>query len=111
MIDAPDAEFNRNEMILRDWPALNRALLAKKRTFLAYGRTSMALVALGIAFGKLIQHTWFEVAGFFPMSFGTVVFIIGLREFVVDTARFKRLVAAEKDMDRHRHDMERTRRQ
>lgn len=106
MIDDPYAEFKRDEMILRDWLALDRTVLANKRTFLAYGRTSIALVALGIAFVKLIQHTWFEVAGFILMIFGTAVFLIGLREFVVNTARFRRLVAAEKDMDRHRHTME-----
>ncbi|MGA7802768.1 MAG: DUF202 domain-containing protein [Gammaproteobacteria bacterium] len=106
MIDDPYAEFKRDEMILRDWLALDRTVLANKRTFLAYGRTSIALIALGIAFVKLIHHNWFEIAGFFLMAFGTVVFFIGLREFLTNMGRFKRLVAVEKDMDKHRHDME-----
>jgi len=106
VIDDPYSEFKRNEMILRDWLALDRTVLANKRTFLAYGRTAIALLALGIAFVKLIHHDWFEVGGFFMMALGIVVFFVGLREFAINSARFKRLVAVEKDMDKHRHNME-----
>jgi hypothetical protein len=68
VIDDPYEEFKREEMILRDWLALDRTVLANKRTFLAYGRTSIALFALGIAFVKLIHHEFFEVSGFILMS-------------------------------------------
>lgn len=106
MIDDPYAEFKREEMILRDWLALDRTVLANKRTFLAYGRTAIALIVLGIGFVKLIHHDWFEIGGFFMMALGIVVFFVGLREYATNTARFKRLVAVEKDMDKQRHDME-----
>ncbi len=86
VIDDPYSEFKREEMILRDWLALDRTVLANKRTFLAYGRTAIALIALGIAFVKLIQHRFFEVSGFALMVLGVAVFFLGLREFVNNSA-------------------------
>jgi putative membrane protein len=106
MIEDPYAEFKREEMILRDWLALDRTVLANKRTFLAYGRTAIALIILGMAFVKLINHQWFEIAGFSLIALGIVVFTIGLREFITNNNRFKLLLAVEKDMDKQRHDLE-----
>jgi inner membrane protein YidH len=99
VIDNPYEEFRREEMILRDWLALDRTVLANKRTFLAYGRTSIALIALGIAFVKLIGHRFFETAGFSLMGFGVAVFGIGLREFLLNAARFKQLAAKERFLE------------
>lgn len=96
MIDDPYQQFKREEMILRDWLALDRTVFANKRTFLAYGRTAIALFALGIAFVKLIHHTFFEISGFVLMGAGIVVFLIGTREFIANNARFRLLIAKEK---------------
>lgn len=104
MIDDPYSEFKRDEMILRDWLALDRTVLANKRTFLAYGRTAIALVVLGVALVKFVQHQALEIAGFSLMAFGTVTFIVGLREYWTNQNRFRRLLAVEKDMDRERSD-------
>lgn len=99
MIDDPYEEFRREEMILRDWLALDRTVLANKRTFLAYGRTAIALLALGIAFVKLIHHELFEISGFLLMAVGAFVFVVGLREFSLNTVRFKKLIAKERDLE------------
>ena len=99
MINDPYEEFKREEMILRDWLALDRTVLANKRTFLAYGRTAIALFALGIAFVRLIHHQFFEVSGFVLMALGIVVFIVGTREFLTNSARFKLLIAKEKMLE------------
>ena len=96
MIDDPYAQYKREEMILRDWLALDRTVLANKRTFLAYGRTAIALFALGIAFVRLIHHEFFEISGFVLMALGIVVFIIGTREYIANAARFKKLIEKEK---------------
>ena len=100
MVDDPYEQFKREEMILRDWLALDRTVLANKRTFLAYGRTAMALFALGIAFVRLIQHQFFEVSGFVLMTIGVVVFIVGTREFLANAARYKLLIEKEKFLER-----------
>lgn len=99
MIEDPYEQFKREEMILRDWLALDRTVLANKRTFLAYGRTAIALFALGIAFVKLIDHEFFEISGFVLMALGILVFIIGTREFIANNARFKLLIAKEKFLE------------
>ncbi len=99
MINDPYERFKREEMILRDWLALDRTVLANKRTFLAYGRTAMALFALGIAFVRLIHHQFFEISGFVLMALGIVVFIVGTREFLANSARFKLLIAKEKMLE------------
>jgi putative membrane protein len=99
MIDDPYIEFQREDMILRDWLALDRTVLANKRTFLAYARTAIALVVLGIAFVKLIGHQFFVYAGFSLIGVGVVVFAVGLREYAMNTHRFKRLVAKERALE------------
>lgn len=89
MANDPYKQFNSEEMILRDWLALDRTVLANRRTFLAYGRTAIALIALGIAFVKLIDHRFFEISGFALMGFGVLVFFIGLREFTASNRRLR----------------------
>lgn len=98
MIDHPYNEFKREDMILRDWLALDRTILANKRTFLAYGRTSIALMGLGMAFVKLIYHPFFEFSGFALMAVGVVVFVTGWREFTINKNHFRKLVEKEKAM-------------
>ncbi len=95
MIDDPYLEFKREEMILRDWLALDRTDLANKRTFLAYGRTAISMAVLGIAFIKLIGHEFFEISGFLLILSGVVIFYVGLREYSANTKRFKKLVEKE----------------
>jgi len=99
MIDDPYTGFQRDDMILRDWLALDRTVLANKRTFLAYARTAIAMAVLGIAFVKLISHELFILAGFALISMGVVVFGVGLREFLGNTRRYKRLVAKERALE------------
>jgi len=106
MIDDPYSEFQREDMILRDWLALDRTVLANKRTFLAYNRTAIAMAALGIAFVKLIGHVLFEIAGFALILSGVVVFYVGAREYMANTKRFKRLVEKERAFEQHLHEIE-----
>lgn len=102
MIDDPYSEFRRDQMILRDWLALDRTVLANKRTFLAYARTAIALLVLGIALVKLVHHQGLEMAGFGLMAFGILTFVVGVREYRVNQKRFRRLLDAEKELDLQR---------
>ncbi len=96
MTDDPYAKFKRDEMILRDWLAMDRTILANKRTFLAYGRTAIALFVLGIAFVRLTNHQFFEISGFVLMSLGIMIFIVGSREYITTHKRLKVLTQQEK---------------
>jgi putative membrane protein len=106
VIEEPYLEFKREDMILRDWLALDRTVFANKRTFLAYGRTAIAMAALGIAFVKLIHHRFFEISGFLLIALGVVVFFVGLREFRINTKRFRKLVAKERAFEEHLREIE-----
>jgi putative membrane protein len=98
--DDPYAVFKREEMILRDWLALDRTVLANKRTFLAYARTSIALIVLGIAFVRLIDHRFFEIAGFCLMAVGMVIFVVGTREYTSTANRLRKLLRKEKELEK-----------
>ena len=106
MIDDPYLDFKREDMILRDWLALDRTVLANKRTFLAYSRTAIAMAVLGIAFVKLIGHQFFEVSGFLLVLSGVVVFYVGVREFRDNSKRFKKLVEKERAFEAHMREMD-----
>ena len=106
MIDDPYLDFKREDMILRDWLALDRTVLANKRTFLAYSRTAIAMAVLGIAFIKLIGHQFFEVSGFLLVLSGVVVFYVGVREFRDNSKRFKKLVEKERAFEAHMREMD-----
>ncbi len=106
MIEDPYLEFKRDDMILRDWLALDRTVFANKRTFLAYSRTAIAMVVLGIAFVKLIGHQFFEVSGFILITFGIIVFFVGFREYNFNTKRFRTLVLKERAFEAHRREVE-----
>lgn len=106
MIDDPYAEFKRDDMILRDWLALDRTVLANQRTFLAYSRTAMTMAVLGIAFVKLIGHPFFEISGFLLILFGVFVFYVGWREYSANAKRFENLVHKQRAFEVHMHNSE-----
>ena len=106
MIDDPYLEFKREDMILRDWLALDRTVLANKRTFLAYSRTAVAMAVLGLAFVKLIDHLFFEVSGFLLILSGVVIFWVGVREYNANARRFKKLVEKERAFEAHVREMD-----
>jgi len=109
VIDDPYSEFQREAMILRDWLALDRTVLANKRTFLAYARTAVALMVLGIAFVKLIGHDFFIYTGFALIGAGVVMFWVGSLEYARNTRRFKRLAAKERALEAYMEQQEENR--
>ncbi len=64
-------EFEKKELILRDWLAIERTHLANERTFLAYFRTAFVFLATGLTiikvdyFQNLNWLGWFFI-GLFP---------------------------------------------
>ena len=66
------ANFNPENMILRDHLAYERTIIANERTLLAYLRSFIMLLGSGLTFIKIIDDPLFQFAGFFliPISFG-----------------------------------------
>ncbi|MBF0209128.1 MAG: DUF202 domain-containing protein, partial [Oligoflexia bacterium] len=54
----PYSNFIGDQLILRDWLAIDRTILANKRTLLAYIRTSMAFFISGITAVHFVEMSW-----------------------------------------------------
>lgn len=70
-----------DEMILRDFLALDRTILANKRTFLAYVRTAIGLLASGIGMVKLVSDGIINIIGFIFIVAALPVLIIGIIDY------------------------------
>ncbi|MBN1644153.1 MAG: DUF202 domain-containing protein [Dehalococcoidales bacterium] len=71
----PYIKFIEEELILRDYLAADRTVLANERTFLAYLRTAIAIAAAGAALIQLFDSTTVIVIGWImiPAAIGTAV--------------------------------------
>ncbi len=77
---------NREEIILRDYLALERTRLANERTLLAYSRTSLYMLLGGIAFLQLEGFRRIQWAGYLALVLSVILIIIGVfRYFQIKT--------------------------
>lgn len=74
--------INKKNLIIRDHLAVNRTALSNERTFLAYVRTSIALVAGGFGLIKFIKDLTYNLLGWFLIGLGLIVLIIGITRFL-----------------------------
>ncbi|WP_323370110.1 DUF202 domain-containing protein [Xanthomarina sp. F2636L] len=79
------------EVILRDYLAIERTRLANERTLLSYIRSSLYLLLGGIAFFQLKDFPNFKFLGLLSLVFSALFFIIGLYRFVLLKKSLKRL--------------------
>lgn len=80
---------NREEIILRDYLAIERTHLANERTLMAYIRTALYLILAGIAFIQvqgLGNLMWLGIAS---LSAGFVFFLIGIYRYLLIVKRLK----------------------
>ncbi len=66
---------------LTDLLAVDRTRLANERTLLAYLRTALGLIVLGISFLHFLEAGWYHVAGYSFFGFGAVILAIGVYRF------------------------------
>lgn len=72
---------NKEDIILRDFLALERTRLANERTLLAYLRTSLYMVLGGIAFLQLSEFENIRWMGFLAIGLSVVFVITGIARF------------------------------
>lgn len=75
-------DFSKEDMILRDFLALDRTILANERTFLAWFRTSLSLIAGGIAVIKISTEFIFFIGGTILIGMGIPIGFIGLLRYI-----------------------------
>lgn len=68
----------KEEIILRDYLALERTKLANERTLLSYVRTTLYLILAGIAFLGMEDLANISIMGYFSISLSLIILAIGL---------------------------------
>jgi putative membrane protein len=70
------------EMILRDYLALDRTKLANERTLLSYFRMTIGLVATGVGMIGILEMAWAHILGWCCLAMIPVVLTIGVRRYL-----------------------------
>ncbi len=88
----PEQNERGEELILRDFLALDRTALANERTLLAWVRTALAFFIAGATFIKFFDTTVMTVTGWIFIPAGAVLLLLGLRSFRNTRRRVEREV-------------------
>ena len=81
---------HRDEIILRDYLALERTRLANERTFLAYLRTSLYMLLGGIAFLRLTDFENIRWVGYVSLALSAILICVGVVRYYVIKRRLTR---------------------
>lgn len=103
-MENPYGNFIQKELILRDWLALDRTVLANERTFLAYGRTSLTLVIAGLTFVKFFGHVAYSAIGYAFIVAGISIFYFGIHRYQKNANRLAILRKVNDDLVHDQHD-------
>ncbi len=85
-----DIFIPKEEIILRDYLALERTRLANERTLLAYSRTSLYMLLGGIAFLQLEGFERLRWLGYLSILISIVLIFTGLYRYFQIKARLSR---------------------
>lgn len=72
----------KEELITRDWLAIDRTKMANERTFLAYIRTFMVVLGSGIAIIKVEVLQDLTGLGFFFIALAPIILIFGIARYL-----------------------------
>ena len=72
---------NNKRMILRDYLAIDRTLLANETSFMAYVRTSLAMVMAGVAIIKFFDSEYMQAVGWTFVTVGGWLSVHGYRRY------------------------------
>jgi putative membrane protein len=86
---------NREEIILRDYLALERTKLANERTLLAYSRTSLYMLLGGIAFLQLEDFINIKWMGWLSIALSFILIFLGIFRFFQIRLRLTRYYKRE----------------
>lgn len=72
---------DKEEMILRDYLAVDRTILANETSFMSYIRTALALIAAGASLIKFFTDPFTAVLGWSFIGVGAWLAVHGLRRY------------------------------
>ncbi len=90
---------NQDQIILRDYLALERTKLANERTLLAYSRTSLYMLLGGIAFLQLEDFSNIIWVGYLAIGMSIVLIIVGIYRYFLIKYRLKNYYSNDKEPD------------
>ncbi|MEO6347023.1 MAG: DUF202 domain-containing protein, partial [Aquaticitalea sp.] len=79
------------QVILRDYLAIERTRLANERTLLSYIKSSLYLLLGGITVLQLTNYRDLQYLGISALVFSAIFFIIGIYRFTILKKSLKRL--------------------
>ena len=85
----------RDEMILRDYLALDRTVLANERTLLAYLRTFIGTFSAGIAMVKLFDVFFTNLIGYIFIVVSPLFIVLGMIRFAQISKKLKTIDKTE----------------
>ncbi|MBN2400977.1 MAG: DUF202 domain-containing protein [Spirochaetes bacterium] len=77
-----DIFYSNEQLILRDYLALERTRLANERTLLAYLRTSLYMLLGGIAFLQLQDFIQMRWIGYLAIGLSIISVLIGIFRYI-----------------------------
>jgi putative membrane protein len=86
-----------DDMILRDYLALDRTILANKRTLLSYARTFIGLIAGGVGMVHLVADKFTNILGYAFMALSVPIFLIGIIEYLKQKKALAAIVKSSGD--------------
>ena len=95
-------ETFQSEMILRDYLALDRTVLANERTLLAYLRTFIGTLSAGIAMVKLFDTPLTKIIGYIFIVVSPLFVVLGALRYVQFSRKLKTLQANDETADREK---------
>ena len=84
-------ENTQNELILRDYLAIDRTILANERTLLAYVRTCLGFFATGAALINFIENSLLAFLGYIFITAPVIIFVFGFYRFLKIKYKMKRI--------------------
>ncbi|PKQ45997.1 DUF202 domain-containing protein [Confluentibacter flavum] len=89
------------EVILRDYLAIERTRLANERTLLSYIRSSLYLILGGIAFLQLDSFENIKYLGLLSLILSVVFLVIGVYRFLLLKKSLKRVYFLDEERRKH----------
>ncbi|MBF0315864.1 MAG: DUF202 domain-containing protein [Oligoflexia bacterium] len=77
----PYSKISKDQLILVDWLAVDRTILANKRTLLSYIRTAMAFFISGVTAIRFIETSWIIVVGCIFVIISIIILFFGIYDF------------------------------
>lgn len=95
---------NKEEIILRDYLAMERTRLANERTFMSYIRTSLFLLTGGITLLELDEFKHIYWLGYVAIALCIIMVVTGVSRFLILNKRlhnyYKQIKTEEDQLDK-----------